>query len=168
MLRAARRERGLTQEALAALSGSSRVTIARLEAGSAGDVRLGTVESLCEALDLGIAIEPAGYGAALETRLAREREARRRLDLRRRHAILAARLLSVPKSKAETLVAEARAVVDRWERDGLCSHHYISRWQKMLTGSVARVAESLLEYGEWTDALLQNSPWAFALVPAEE
>ena len=46
-LRSARLERGLTQAALAARSGTSRVTIARLEAGSAGDVRMGTVGTLC-------------------------------------------------------------------------------------------------------------------------
>ncbi|MGE5719789.1 MAG: helix-turn-helix domain-containing protein, partial [Nocardioidaceae bacterium] len=38
-LRRARLSMALTQEALAARSGTSRVTIARLEAGSAQDVR---------------------------------------------------------------------------------------------------------------------------------
>jgi transcriptional regulator with XRE-family HTH domain len=162
----ARREKGLTQAALAARSGTSRVTIARLEAGSAADVRMGTVTSLCEALELELKVEPVGSGPAFETRLARERERSRRLDLRRRHALLAARLLSTPRTKATTLVAHARATVDRWEREELCSHHYVSRWRAMLSGPVERVAQSLLEPGEWADALLQNTPWAFALEPA--
>ena len=164
-LRSARRERGLTQTALAARSGTSRVTIARLEAGSAGDVRMGTVGALCEALGLEVAVGPAGSGPALETRLARERERSRRLDLRRRHALLAARLLSAPRTKAAALVARARAAVDRWEREGLCSRHYVSRWRAMLAGPVEGVAQALLDPGEWADALFQNTPWAFALEP---
>lgn len=164
-LRSARLERGLTQAALAARSGTSRVTIARLEAGSAGDVRMGTVGTLCEALGLEVAVGPAGSRPALETRLARERERSRRLDLRRRHALLAARLLSAPRTKAAALVAEARAAVDRWERESLCSRHYVTRWRAMLAGPVERVAQALLEPGEWADALFQNTPWAFALEP---
>jgi transcriptional regulator with XRE-family HTH domain len=165
-LRAARREKGLTQAALAARSGTSRVTIARLEAGSARDLRVGTIVSLCEALGLEIAAVPVGSRPALETLLAREREKTRRVDLRRRHAILAARLLSLRRPKANALVATARAVVDRWEREGLCSRHYVSRWRAMLAPPVEQVAEALLEPGAWADALFQNTPWGFALEAA--
>jgi hypothetical protein len=87
----------------------------------------------------------------------------RRLDLRRRHAALAARLAAMPAAEAAALVRRARAVVDRWERDGLCSGHYISRWRARLAGPPRRAAAALLEHDEWTDALLQNSPWSFAL-----
>jgi transcriptional regulator with XRE-family HTH domain len=166
VLRAARRNKALTQAALAARSGTSRVTIARLEAGSARDVRVGTIASLCEALGLELAAVPVGARPALETLLARERERSRRLDLRRRHAVLAARLVSSRRAKATALVVRARAVVDRWEREGLCSPHYVSRWRAMLVLPVERVAEALLEPGEWGDALLQNTPWGFALEPA--
>jgi transcriptional regulator with XRE-family HTH domain len=165
-MRSARRKEGLTQAALAARSGTSRVTIARLEAGSAGDVRMGTVDALCEALGLELTVGSAGSAPALETRLARERERSRRLDLRRRHALLAASLLLAPQTKATALVARARAGVDRWERDGLCSRHYVSRWRTMLSGPVERVAQALLEPDEWADALFQNTPWAFILEPA--
>ena len=167
-LRSARRAKGLTQAALAARSGTSRVTIARLEAGSAGDVRLGTVGSLCKALGLELTVAPAGSGPALETRLARERERSRRLDLRHRHALLAACLLSAPRKKATALVIRARVTVDRWEHEGLCSRHYVSRWRAMLAGPVEQVALALLEPGEWADALFQNTPWAFALEPAAQ
>lgn len=164
-LRSARRERGWTQAGLAAQSGTSRVTIARLEAGSAGDVRMGTVGTLCKALGLELAVGPAGSGPALETRLERERERSRRLDLSRRHALLAARLLSAPRTEATALVTRARVAVDRWEREGLCSRHYVSRWRAMLAGPVEDVAQALLEPGDWADALFQNTPWAFALEP---
>jgi len=165
-LRDARREKGLTQAALAARSGTSRATIARLEAGSARDVRVGTIVSLCSALGLELAAVPAGARPALETLLAREREKTRRVDLRRRHAVLAARLVSLRRPRATALVVRARAVVDRWEREGLCSLHYVSRWKAMLALPVERVAEALLDPGEWRDALFQNTPWVFALEPA--
>jgi len=165
-LRAARREAGLTQAGLAARSGTSRVTIARLEAGSARDVRVGTVAALGEALGLEIAAVPARGRPAVETLLARERERARRLDLRRRHAVLAARLATSARPEASALVAEARRVVDRWEREGLCSHHYVTRWRGMLAGPARRIAQALLEPGDWGDALFQNTPWTFALAPA--
>jgi len=126
---------------------------------------MGTVGTLCDALGLEVTVGPAGSRPALETRLERERERSRRLDLRLRHALLAARLLSSPRAEATALVARARAAVDRWEREGLCSRHYVSRWRAMLAGTVEGVAQALLEPGEWADALFQNTPWAFALEP---
>lgn len=164
-LRSARRGSGLSQAALAAVSGAGRVTIARLEAGAAQDFRLGTLSRLCEALDLELAVLPRGAQPAQETALARERERARRLDARRRHATLAAHLLAKPAVEAAALLRRARANVDRWERERLCSDHYILRWRAMLSGPSRRAALSLLEHGEWTDALLQNSPWSFALEP---
>lgn len=164
-LRAARSARGLSQAALAELSGAARVTIARLEAGAVQDFRVGTLARLCEALGLELAALPRGGRRAHETLLARERERVRRLDLRRRHAALAARLLAMPAAEAAALLRRARGCVERWEREGLCSEHYISRWRSRLAGPVKRVAARLLEHDEWTDALLQSSPWSFALEP---
>jgi len=164
-LRAARRARGLSQAALAAKSGAGRVTIARLEAGALQDFRVGTLARLCKALDLELAALPRGAQAARETLLARERERARRLDLRRRHAALAARLLAMPAVEASALLRRARACVDRWARERLCSEHYISRWRERLAGPVKHAAAALLEHDEWTDALLQSSPWSFALDP---
>lgn len=162
-LRRARRARSLSQAALAEASGTSRVTIARLEGGAEHDVRLGTVLALCEALDLELAAVSAGGAAALETRLARERARAGRLERRLAHARLAAWLLAARPEQARRLVARARSVVDRWQRDRLCSDHYVSRWRRMLSGSVGRVAGALLDAGEWEDALYQNTPFSFAL-----
>jgi transcriptional regulator with XRE-family HTH domain len=162
-LRRARLQQLLTQSALAARSGTSRVTIARLEAGSARDVRLGTISRVGEALGLEVAAVPLGGGPVLERHLAREREKVRRLERRLAHAALAARLLAARPAEARALIAAARAAVDRWEREHLCSRHYISRWRAMLAGHGRRVARSLLERGDWQDALFQTTPWAFAL-----
>lgn len=165
-LRAARGAKGLSQSALATASGASRATIARLEAGAGQDFRLGTLVRICAALGLELAAQPPGARPAGETALARARARAGRLDLRRRHAALAAGLLAVPAGEATELVRRARANVERWERERLCSDHYISRWRARLDGSLRTVALRLLEDGEWTDALLQNSPWTFALEPA--
>lgn len=158
----------MTQAALAERSGTSRVTIARLESGGAGDVRVGTLAALCTALGLELAALPAGFGPALETRLERERERSRRLDLRRRHAVLAAALLAAPPGDAAARIARACAVVERWQREGLCSSHYVSRWRRMLAGGRERVARALLDPGEWGDALFQGTPWGFALEKAAD
>ena len=165
-LRDARRRLRMSQAALAAASDTGRVTIARLEAGSTQDFRLGTLSRLCDALGLELAALPRGGQSAQETLLARERERMRRLDLRRRHCALAARLLAAPAPEAAGILRRARACVDRWERERLCSEHYISRWRAMLAGPVRRIALALLEHNEWSDALLQNTPWSFALEPA--
>ncbi|MFE7466387.1 helix-turn-helix domain-containing protein [Streptomyces sp. NPDC057499] len=53
LLRRLRHGAGLTQEQLAERSGVSVRTIRRLETGSSGDCRLGTVESLADALEAG-------------------------------------------------------------------------------------------------------------------
>jgi transcriptional regulator with XRE-family HTH domain len=161
-LRDARRARGLSQEALAAAGGTSRVTVARLESGNAGDARLGTLERVCGALGLELSAAPPGAHAAAETRLAREQERVRRLERRAAHAALAARLLADPRA-ARPLIEQARAVVERWERERLCSRHYIDRWRRRLSGSVEKVAGALIRHDEWQDALFQNTPWSFAL-----
>jgi HTH-type transcriptional regulator/antitoxin HipB len=166
-LRAARKARGLSQSALAASSGAGRVTIARLEAGAAQDFRLGTLARVCNALGMELAAVPQGAQDMQERVLARERDRVRRVDARRRHAALAARLLVMPSRQAMVAIRHARSAVTRWERERLCSMHYISRWRGMLAGPPRRVATALLDRDDWTDALLQNSPWSFALDPAE-
>jgi transcriptional regulator with XRE-family HTH domain len=167
-IRQRRLAEGLSQAALAARGGTSRVTVARLETGSASDFRVETLSRLCEVLGLELVAVPRGEGSAREALLAREQERSRRLDRRRRHAILAAHLLTLRPAAATALIARARRAVDRWEREGLCSRHYTSRWRKMLAGPIGRIAGALVDPGDWTDALFQNSPWAFALPPAAE
>lgn len=165
-IRQRRRASGLTQAALAARSGAGRVTLARLEAGTARDVRVGTLARLCDAVGLQLSAVVPGQAHALEVQLARAHDRLRRIDARRRHAELAARLLALPQREASALVARARDNVDRWHARRLCSDHYITRWRAMLSGSPKRVAQQLVSDDAWTDALLQNTPWSFALPPA--
>ena len=160
-VREARLRGSLSQAALAARSGTSRVTIARLETGAARDVRLETVARVCAALGLEVAAVPADAEPVLERLVARERENARRLERRLAHATLALRLLAA-RPEARVLIRTARVAVDRWERERLCSRHYVTRWRAMLAGPVERVARSLVAPGEWQDALFQNTPWTFA------
>lgn len=162
-LRAARLARGLTQAGLAAASGTGRVTLARFESGAPGDIRLGSLTRACAALDLEVTLAPKGGSVLTEVRLERERERVRRIDVRRRHAELAVQLMAMPPAKSAAALRRARAVVDRWERDRLCSTHYVDGWRKRLAGGVRRAALAMIEYDNWTDALLQNTPWSFAL-----
>jgi transcriptional regulator with XRE-family HTH domain len=165
-LRAARRARRLTQAALAAATGVSRVTIARIESGERHNLRLETLARLQRALGPELDAARANVGSAMhERRLARALARERRLDARRRHAVLAVRLCVMPPREAAAAISRARAVVERWRRKRLCGEPYIARWRAMLAGSPKRVATKLLQFDEWTDALLQNTPWSFALEP---
>lgn len=157
VVREARRKKGLSQEALAAASGASRITIARLEADSDKDFRLGTLTQLCEALDLElVAVPKSARVAAPDIRT---------LDDRRRHAALAAALLAVNPEQAAAMVEQARAETDRWERERLLTPEHIAAWRARLEGPVRTVALRLLEHNDQTAALLADSPWAFALEP---
>jgi transcriptional regulator with XRE-family HTH domain len=163
-VREARHRKGLSQDALAQASGASRITIARLEAGTEQDFRIGTLARICAALDLELAALPRGTKSPGEA--THGRELAQRLDARRRHAALAAGLLALPEAKAEALVRSARENVDRWEQERSCSNEHLSRWRARLDGPVRTVALRLLEHADSTDALLQNSPWSFVLEPA--
>jgi hypothetical protein len=126
-------------------------------------MRLGTLARACAALDLDVTLAPKGADALAEVRLAREQQRVRRADARRRHADLAVRLLVMPAAQSAAALRRARAVVDRWEREELCSRHYIDRWRSLLAGGTRRAALALIDYNDWTDALLQNTPWSFAV-----
>jgi transcriptional regulator with XRE-family HTH domain len=57
IIRAARRQAGLTQRGLAARAGMPQSTVARIESG-AFKARAGTLERLLKALDLELVVEP--------------------------------------------------------------------------------------------------------------
>jgi hypothetical protein len=139
------------------------VTIARLEAGEHRDVRVGTIDRLCGRLGLELSALPAGGALALERGRAREAERARRVERRWAHAALGVRLLTAPGRESGAMIMRARRNVDRWERDGLCSRHYVVRWRARLALPLERLARWLVDPGDWGDALFQNSPWAFAL-----
>lgn len=88
-LRVARAYRGLTQAQLAEKAGVSRETVSRLERG--GRARLKTAAALARALEMDFGLvfpdHPANAAFLEAIRRMRERDARRREELRRRLAV---------------------------------------------------------------------------------
>lgn len=77
-----------------------------------------------------------------------------------RHQRIARRLISLPARDAEQMIGQAKAVVERWRQEKLCSIDYIERWSAMLALSPADLAKAMVSDAEgWGTALRQNSPW---------
>ena len=156
----------MSQAALAARSGVSRITIARLEAGSAQDVRAGTLVRLCEALGLELAVEPVGAVPAFETLLARE-QASAAAGWNGAWAMPGSQRgcsRSTRRGRALSSPGPARSSIAGSER--ACAAVTTSRaGGRCCAGPRERVAQALLEPGDWADALFQNTPWGFALPP---
>lgn len=55
-LKEARESKGITQEQLAKLSGISRITISKLEAGQQNDIKLKTMKAIGKALNMPIEV----------------------------------------------------------------------------------------------------------------
>lgn len=77
-----------------------------------------------------------------------------------RHQRIALDLLTLPAKDSRAMVASARAVVQRWRDDRLCSPDYIERWSHILDLPPAQMAQRLSSDADgWGPALRQNSPW---------
>lgn len=72
-LRQLRREAGLSQAELAGRAGVSRVTVARMEAASQGDMSVSVLLRLLTALDQELLVRPAGHRRTLDDILAEQR-----------------------------------------------------------------------------------------------
>jgi len=80
-----------------------------------------------------------------------------------KHQRLAIDLILLPAKQREALIAGARAEVERWRRERLCSEDYIARWDGLLSLPVEELARAMAsESLEWGTALRQNSPWLLA------
>ena len=106
-------------------------------------------------------------GPALdERRAARSAQQHVEKDRLIRHQRLAIDLLTMPRAQSAELVRLARAEVDRWRRDRLCSPDYADRWDALLAQPVAGLARGMCSDAEgWGTALRQNSPWPVVLPP---
>lgn len=105
---------------------------------------------------------PPGYefhDLALERKLARANQEKVEAERLIRHQRIAIKLLKDPVV-ATPLVDEAKAVVDRWEREALCSSDFVSMWRRLLALPVPVLAERICDdLNGWGAALRQNSPW---------
>lgn len=81
-----------------------------------------------------------------------------------KHQQLAIDLLTMPKSQSRALIGRARAEVDRWRHDRLCSPDYADRWDALLSMAIADLARGMCsDAAGWGAALRQNSPWHVVL-----
>lgn len=99
-------------------------------------------------------------GQLAERRAARAAQALVDKDRLIKHQRLAIDLILMPQPQREALIARARAEVERWRRERLCSEDYIARWDALLGLPVEALASAMAcESLEWGTALRQNSPW---------
>lgn len=95
-----------------------------------------------------------------ERRAARAAQALVEKDRLIKHQRLAIDLMLMRRPQREALIARARAEVERWRRDCLCSEDYIARWETLLGLPVEELVRAMAsDSPEWGAALRQNSPW---------
>lgn len=157
LIKESRLRKGLTQEDLAMKAQVSRAVLSRLEQGKeAKPVQSDTLDRLLAALEVRPHVDASG--GVDSRRLARLEEEIRRLERKERHLRLAVRLAR-NESAAAPLVTKARHHVDLWRRTRSCSPFYIDRWSRVLALPPREIAKEISSFGEWEDAMLQNSPW---------
>lgn len=150
---------GLGQEALCAKAGVSRTVLSRLESERGAPVQTDVLERLAAGLDTKVIVSLGDHGG--ERVEARLRHRLHQAELRERHLRLALDLSARPREAGPT-VRRALQQVDLWERRKACSPRYIEGWRAALSHRDPRsVALAMTSFGEWEDAMFQNSPWSF-------
>ena len=89
-------------------------------------------------------------------------EQMRRLEANRSRHLRPAVALAIDALAAEPLIARARERVELWRTRRSCSPRYIEAWAQALNQPPAGVALAMTSFGEWEDAMFQNSPWSWA------
>lgn len=92
--------------------------------------------------------------------LARANQAMVEKDRLNRHHRIALDLVTLPASQRDQLIQNARAVVDRWKKERLCSTDYIRKWEQILSLDPVAMASTMVSDADgWGPSLRQNSPW---------
>jgi transcriptional regulator with XRE-family HTH domain len=158
LVRAQRLQQGLSQAELARNAHVSRSVLSRLEGGKASVVQTDVLDRLFHALGC----TPTLSGDTPDVRHQARLEQRCRLEQNRsRHLRLAMDLLTDARA-AEPLIAKAKARVALWREKRSCSPYYIDRWSEALDLPPHQLAKAMGSFGEWEDAMFQNSPWSWA------
>ena len=149
----------ISQEALCAKAQVSRAVLSKLESERGEPVQTDIIDRLLAGLDAKVTVslgEPmvnSKAEARLQNRLQQE-------ELRQRHLRLAIDLCANPK-RAARKIARAIQQVDLWERRKSCSPRYIEGWRKALSLDPRGIALAMTSFGDWENAMYQNSPWSF-------
>lgn len=158
--RVLREKKGLSQEAVAKAAGIGRSTLVHLENGA--DVRLSKIAAVAKALETQIEAGADPKDLA-ERRQARQQLSLRMLALQNAHLRIALDLLLDDPATVAAL-DQARAMVELWARDKVCSAFYIDTWRTLLAGSASEVGSALARMDKtWESALMQNSPFGALL-----
>lgn len=157
-IRGQRLGKGMSQAELARSANVSRSLLSRLEQGGARAVQTDTLDRLFEALGCQPPFGSSQGDARKQARLEQQRKVEQN---RSRHLRLAVELAS-DEHKAVGRVAKARERVALWRRNKSCSPMYIERWSEVLELPPRRLAKAMASFGDWEDALFQNSPWSWA------
>ena len=159
MIRARRLSNGHSQVQLARNASVSRTVLSRLEQGKATAVQTDVLDRLFDALGMK---PPLLDATASDARKRARLEQQHRLEeVRSRHLRLALELV-IDEREALALIGKAKARVDLWRRKQSCSPYYIDRWAGILDLSPWAIAKEMASFGDWEDAMFQNSPWARA------
>jgi PHD/YefM family antitoxin component YafN of YafNO toxin-antitoxin module len=93
-------------------------------------------------------------------RAARAAQQERERAREEKHLRLAVKLLTLPAAQRKAMIAEARAMVDRWQAEQLCSADYIARWRAWLSLPTDELAKAMTSSDdEWAAPMRQNSPF---------
>lgn len=149
---------GIAQQSLCAKARVSRAVLSKLENERGQPVQTDVIDRLAEGLGTrATVVLGEGASSKAEERL---RHQLRQEELRQRHLRLALDLCANPKS-AGPKIRRALKQVELWERRKSCSARYIEHWKKALSGDARGVALAMTSFGEWENAMYQNSPWSF-------
>jgi len=157
-IRSRRHALGIGQEALCAGAGVSRAVLSKLESQRGEPVQTDVIDRLLAALDAKASVS---LGEPQHTRAGeRLRNRLRQEEQRQRHLRVALDLCANPKAAAPK-IRRALRQVGLWEQRKSCSPHYIEGWRKALSLDPRGVALAMTSFGEWENAMYQNSPWSF-------
>jgi len=157
MIKDSRVRKGLSQAQLARSANVSRTVLSRLEQARGDAVQTDTLDRLLQELG----VEPLvvdGPVPDAARRLARDEQRTTTESRRARHLRLAVEL-AAEEPDAMALVPRARERVELWRRAGSCSTFYIDRWAQILALPPREMAVAMASFGDWEDAMFQNSPW---------
>jgi transcriptional regulator with XRE-family HTH domain len=159
IIRAHRARKGLRQADLARSANVSRSVLSRLEGGKALPVQTDVLDRLFEALEFKprVSDSAAPDAARLQARL--EQQAMREQQ-RARHLRLAVDF-TADEQCAASMIAKAQERVALWRSKRSCSPYYIERWSEILALPPRRLGQAMASFGEWEDAMFQNSPWTW-------
>lgn len=160
LIRRRRAEKRLSQAEVARMAGVSRTVLSRLERGTATAVQTDVLDRLFAALEIRPVLDEDPLAARRRARLEQQLRVEKN---RTRHLQLALRLAGDGHA-ARPLIAQARARVQLWHRHQSCSEFYIERWSEVLRLPSRQLAARMALFGDWEDAMFQNTPWSWVWI----